>query len=265
MNQPPARKLRSLAAGLARRLGLARYQVRDAVVGKPSHYEIDGIRLPADERLISENIDRALRRGRYEQEERNNLPGLLRQDDVVLELGGGLGLVSTLCARNPKVRQVTTVEANPELIPYIHEVHRINGVADRTQVINGIAIPAPSVDAMDFFLRNDFWASSTNGEVWGWREKTRVPVKDLNALVAKLSPKVLIVDIEGGEGDLFDGFLPGSIRHIYLELHGRVIRRNGIKKIFDDLSGVNFVYDPRFSAHSVVTFSHLGKAGRRKK
>ncbi len=220
-------------------------------------YVLEGIRLPADEQLISENIDRALRRGSYEHEERDNLPRLFRDGDTVLELGAGLGLVSTLCARDRRVRRVTTVEANPALIPYVREVHRLNGVTDRVELIHAIALPDPSVDETDFFVRNDVWASSTNGDVWGWARKIRTRVMDLNALVEDLDPNLLIVDIEGGEVDLFEGLAPGNLDRVYLELHGKVIGAEGVRRIFDTLSRLGFAYDPAHSARAIVTFRRL--------
>jgi FkbM family methyltransferase len=220
-------------------------------------YVLEGIRLPADERLISENIDRALRRGSYEHEERGNLPRLFQEGDVVLELGAGLGLVSTLCARDKRVRRVTTVEANPALIPCVREVHRLNGVTDRVDLIHAIALPDPSEDETDFFVRNDVWASSTNGDVWGWARKIRTRVMDLNALIEARDPSLLIVDIEGGEVDLFDGLEPGNLDRIYLELHGKVIGPAGVQRIFDTLSRLGFAYDPAHSARAIVTFRRL--------
>lgn len=255
MNDELKKQIARRAPGLADRLGHVKRRLDRARARALPEWDVDGIRLPKDPDIINEKIAGAIVGGWYEKEEREHLPGLLRKGDVVLELGTGLGLVSTLCARDERVRHVVTVEANPALIPYARNVHRINGVADRVCQVHAIAMPAPTVEEMDFYVRDDVWASSLNGDVWGWQKKISTRVIDLNALVADLQPSLLIVDIEGGEDLLLDGFEPGTIRQVYMELHEQVIGGDGIRRIFDRLSELGFHYDPSHSAFGVVTFT----------
>ena len=48
-----------------------------------------------------------------------------RAGDTVLELGGGIGYMSTLLAVKTRAR-VVSFEANPALIDYIRSVHAAN-------------------------------------------------------------------------------------------------------------------------------------------
>jgi cyclopropane fatty-acyl-phospholipid synthase-like methyltransferase len=48
---------------------------------------------------MSRRVEQALSKGSYEQEELRLIGAVLSPDDVVLEVGAGLGLVSTFCAR----------------------------------------------------------------------------------------------------------------------------------------------------------------------
>ncbi len=251
------KQLARYAPWLPARVREARLRWDDAQRDPAKDYTLDGIVLPHDERLISPVIHRALTRGRYEGEERTHLPGLLRDGDVVLELGAGLGVVSTLCARDERVEHVTTVEANPDLIPYVREVHRRNDVSEKARLIHAVALPAPEVDAMDFFVRKDIWASSLNGKIWAWDRKVSTEVVDLHALIESLQPTLMIVDIEGGEGQLFRNFSPGRLRHVYVELHKQVIGPRGVRRVFNQLARAGFAYDPAFSAHGVVTFTRI--------
>lgn len=255
------KQLARYAPWLPARVREARLWWGDAQRDAAQDYELDGIVLPHDERLISPVIHQALTRGRYEGEERTHLPGLLQADDVVLELGAGLGVVSTLCARDERVRRVVTVEANPDLIPYVREVHRRNGVADKTRLMHAVALPAPEADRVDFFVRKDIWASSLNGDIWGWEKTVSTEVVDLHALIDELQPTVMIVDIEGGEGQLFRNFMPGRLRHVYVELHKQVIGPRGMRRVFNQLARAGFAYDPAFSAHGVVTFTRIPSPG----
>lgn len=258
------RQLARLAPWLPARMRQARLWWGESQRDAGKDYELDGIVLPGDERLISPVLHRALSLGRYEREERTHLPGLLQEGDVVLELGAGLGVVSTLCARDERVRKVVTVEANPDLIPYVEEVHRRNGVADKVLLMHAVALPSPEVDQVDFFVRKDIWASSLNGKIWGWERKVSTEVVDLRALVDDLDPALMIVDIEGGEVQLLKDFSPGNLRHVYVELHKQVIGPRGVRFVFNQMARAGFAYDPAFSAHGVVTFTRIpepAKAG----
>ncbi|MGG7567769.1 glycosyltransferase family 2 protein [Rhodovulum sp. DZ06] len=106
----------------------------------PGVIEIDGLRLPLDPRIVTRRIEKALRKGRYEKGERRALAALLRPGDRVLELGGGLGLVSAMAALQDGVERVVVVEANPDLLPVIARTHRLNGVAT-AEIVHGAVAP----------------------------------------------------------------------------------------------------------------------------
>lgn len=218
-----------------------------------------GVELPFDRGIISDRIMSAIREGWYEGPEAASLPFVLQSGERVLELGTGLGLISTLCAMSPLVEGVVTVEANPELIAYIREVHRLNHVAHRIEVMNAVAMPAPSASETSFYLRRDVWASSLAEQPWGYERIVKVPTLDLNELIRKLRPTMMIVDIEGGEEHLFDAIELGTVVKILIELHQDVIGRRGMKWVFDQLSRRSFHYDQWHSEKGVVLFSHVDR------
>ncbi|MEI4234613.1 hypothetical protein V8324_17260, partial [Roseovarius sp. D22-M7] len=74
-----------------------------------------GIRFPADARIITAKVARRLRRDMYETPEVTALSKVLRPGDRVLELGAGIGFLSSVVARGLDVAQITRVEANPRL------------------------------------------------------------------------------------------------------------------------------------------------------
>lgn len=71
-----------------------------------------GVWIPFQEGVISANILDAMRAGRFEAEEAKHIPGIVLAGDRVLEVGAGVGLISTLLARQPEVEEVIAVEAN---------------------------------------------------------------------------------------------------------------------------------------------------------
>ncbi|MGQ0483939.1 MAG: FkbM family methyltransferase [Hyphomicrobiales bacterium] len=223
------------------------------------HFNYMGLTFPRDDSILSDKIYAAIHSGSYEREEARHLPYVLQEGERVLELGTGLGLISALCAASNLVERVLTIEANPHLIAYIKKVYDINRLGHKIELRNGVALPGPGAGSMKFYRRADFWASSLDAAPWGYEEAIDVPAIDLNTLIAEFRPSFMIVDIEGGERDLFDGSELGTTQKIMMEVHQNVIGRRGMKAVFDALSARGFHYDQWHSSHNVVTFSHIDR------
>ena len=73
--------------------------------------ETQGIRVPFVPAIITPKIERPMRNSRYEGGECATLRRVLRPGDRVLELGAGVGLISTVAAQVPGVERVVSVEA----------------------------------------------------------------------------------------------------------------------------------------------------------
>lgn len=195
--------------------------------------EIQGLRVPLVSSIITPPIERLLRNGRYEGEECQRAVGLLRRRDRVLELGSGLGVVSACVAATGKPAQVTTVEANPDLLPLIRETHRLNAI-ETIDLRNAVVTADPVADS-PFYLRQNFWASSMEPDSRPYRAEIAVPALDINALLADLRPTVMLVDIEGGELGLFDRADLSCVRAMVIELHPKLYGPEGVQAVSDVL------------------------------
>lgn len=227
---------------------------------KMSNLVIGQVQLPLDRKLMSPLIVDSIEAGTYEAKEARILNSLLCAAETVLELGSGLGVISTICGMNPQIKKVVTVEANPRLADYIGTVHRINGVSDKVTRMTGVAMPKPAADAIPFYLRQDMWASSMDAQPWGYQECIMVPTLNLNELIAEHKPELLVVDIEGGEQYLFQDIELGSVKLVMMELHQGVVGRKGLKVIFDALSVRDFHYEQWHSQFEIVTFSRTDRS-----
>jgi FkbM family methyltransferase len=225
--------------------------------GVMKRFTVAGVKLEIDGSLLSPRTLAALRSGNYEDQESREVPGFLEEGDRILELGGGIGFISSVAARQRKAESIVVFEANPQLLPVIQHTHELNGV--KATVVNAVVVPKQTTPTLPFYLRNDFWASSLASKPWGYSRTIEVPTRTLAEVLAEHKPTLLIVDIEAGEIDLFDDVeLPG-VKKVYLELHQNVIGRAGMKKIFDFFSARDFHYDVWHSSHSVVLFSHVSR------
>lgn len=193
-----------------------------------------GIKVPFVPSIITPNIERPMRNSRYEGGECASLRRILRPGDRVLELGAGVGLLSTVAGLVEGIESVTTIEANPDLIPLIRETHRLNGVTN-VDLRNGIAAADDGPEA-DFYLRADFWASSMEPDSRPFTRAVKLRCYGLKGLIAEVNPTVIVCDIEGGEMGLFDGADLSGVRAVVIELHPKVYGEDGAARILATLA-----------------------------
>jgi len=215
-----------------------------------------GVKIPLNPDVITSKIERAIRKDRYELDEVSGTPKFLEKDDRVIELGAGIGFISSFLGVNLGVENVLCVEADPSLCDFIGNVHALNGLA-AAQVRNCVALnDATAEGPMSFFVREQFWSSSLDGED-PYAKAIEVPGIRLSQLIRDFRANTLIVDIEGGERDLFAPADLTGIDKIFLEIHTRKIKKIGIKQCFDALSQSGFCYDQQVSRGGSVLFRRI--------
>ncbi len=212
--------------------------------------------IPMDRRVITPAIERAIRTGRFEAAEAAQIPRIVRPGDCVLEIGAGIGFISTLLARQGAVRRVVAVEANPHLIDYMAGLHACNAV-EKVERINAVLSNRPEATAT-FYLRRDFWMGSLAPEPNAYEATVEVPTMNLDALLGAAAVSLIVCDIEGAETALFEGAALAGVDRIFVEVHDHVTGLSGIRRLFATMASHGFVYDPRHSAGSVVLFQRLG-------
>ena len=174
--------------------------------------------------------------GQYELPERTLVSEALDDDDIVLELGTGIGVVTVLCARRLGAGRVHSFEANPSLIPVAEETFRLNGVAPALEnTILGVC-----EGERTFYVEKNFWSSSTVKRSARSRP-VKVTVRRLDDAIETLRPTVLIVDIEGGEAEVFDTVQLGTVRKVLIEFHPHVIGEDAVDHIKDAFRSAGFV------------------------
>ncbi|HVV95260.1 MAG TPA: FkbM family methyltransferase [Hyphomicrobiales bacterium] len=216
---------------------------------------IAGVAIALDPKVMSPKMMEVLRAARYERQEARQLVNHLQPGDRVVELGAGVGFLSSLAHLQGKAAHIAAYEANPHLIPTIRQTHALNGAA--AEVHNAIIVPSPEVTSLPFYIRNDFWASSLLPRPPNFIEEVTVPAIPFAEMLERHNPTFLIVDIEGGEADLFRTVPLTGVKKVLIELHQRVIGRVGMKRVFDFFSQRDFHYDQMGSEGSVVLFSHV--------
>jgi FkbM family methyltransferase len=215
------------------------YQYR---VARRSIITIEGIRIRIG-RHMSRRVERALSKGGYEREELRLIGEVLTRADVVLEVGAGLGLVSSYCAKRVGSKRVVAYEADPDLEPCIRETYRLNSVEPTLEMC---AVGARA-GRVTLYRDKHFVSSSVVRRRVGARP-VEVPGRALNYIVEKVRPTLLVIDAEGAERDLFDGAYLPTVTRIVLELHDRVIGPDGTNRVRAQLSELGFEEDQGLSS-----------------
>lgn len=232
--------------------------VSSAAQSGETSLECRGIRFPQNEKVLNRKIKRKLLSDSYETPEANSLHRFLKPTSRVLELGGGIGFISSLMSKLG-VKQVTTVEANPVLCGYISQVHVANGI-NNAEVLNGIALTdrqSQTTKDIPFYVTDPFWSSSMKKPRGEDYEKIEVPSFSLSELIQSRQANTIVCDIEGGELSLFKDVDLNGVRHIYMELHTRRYGGRGVVSIFEAMHAHGFYYHQKVSGNDVCLFERL--------
>lgn len=201
---------------------------------RPSIVSVAGVRLRAVGPGVSRQVMHGLYRETYEEPERLLLGHFLSPSDRVLEVGGGVGFISLLCARVVGAGNVLTYEANAAMGEVIRGNFALNGLVPN---LRNRAITAQG-GPITFFVAGNIVSSSL------YRREGGVPATvesdSLEAVLGEWRPTVLVMDIEGAEIDVLGSSPLAGIRAIMVELHPHVTGDAAVGRLRDHLGRLGF-------------------------
>jgi FkbM family methyltransferase len=159
-----------------------------------------------------------------------------------MELGTGLGLLSTFCAKKLGNEQVFTYEANPQLEPIIQQNYALNKVSPHLEICMLGSQPGQE----DFYLSDNLWDSS-NIQYCENLQPIQVTVKAFNDEIKRINPSFLIMDIEGGEYELCQYADFHNVKKLSMELHEDVIGKDKVEFVKSKLKATGFELNEQFS------------------
>lgn len=213
-----------------------------------------GMKFPKDGVFITGQLRAALRENRYEAKEAFCVLKLVRDEDTVIELGAGIGFMSTLVATKRNIKNVFAFEANPDLIPYIQSVHAANELTN-AHVVHGIL--GKRNGSSKFYVRKNLLSSSMEQHEEDTPENTtemKVDVLNASHVFKEIKPTILIADIEGAEASLLPHLDLSGLRGAMIELHPQHIGPEGVNAVFRAMMDAGLAYYSRGSTHKVVCF-----------
>jgi FkbM family methyltransferase len=201
-----------------------------------------------DPNLISPYVAKLMALGRYEKPERDLLAhmhahGFIARGDRVIEAGGGLGTITMAIADIVGDDAVFAFEPNPQTARALMDNLTLNGhrvAIENAALVAGeqkeIAFAAPA-DATNFAI------GSTHSPERG--ATITVRAEQLSALLRRLEPTVLVLDVEGAEYDLLRSVDDWArIRAIHLEYHPDILSPGQIGEMFAHLEARGFARQP---------------------
>lgn len=206
-----------------------------------------GLRVPGST-LITDEDARWIDKEGYEGHEIRGAMHVTTPEDRVLELGTGLGIVSGAVALNCQPQAVLSFEANPDLLPHIRELHRVNRLENTISVENAVLCgtgPRPAL--IDFNIAGDFRSSSLLKRGKAPVQTIKVPTAGFAEVVAGFRPSVLLMDIEGGELSLLRDADLSAFRAVIIEFHPGAYSDEGMEECKNILVSAGF--DP-LESHS---------------
>ncbi len=198
--------------------------------------EIESVKIPVSLNY-GYSVLRFIDNGEYEYCEISIIKKTVEPDDRVMELGTGIGFVSAYCAKKIGSDRIHTYEANPTLQALIQKTYMLNDV----QPAAVQAMLGSEVGTHDFHVeQTNFLASSALPANQSGQQTITVPILSLNEEIAKIKPSYLIMDIEGGEYDIFKAIDFQTIKKIQFELHPAILPTGAITFIFQKLKNSGF-------------------------
>lgn len=199
---------------------------------------------------------KSMNEGRYEHREIQAGLAVIGPGARILEMGAGSGVVGAAIAKNCKAERVVSIEANPNLLPYISELYLRNNLADVIAVRHGVVLSEPNPPAaVDFFLRGNFLGSGLT--VIKNPEKARkvtVPTISYDALRAEFPHDVIVMDIEGAELEFLRHANLDGVHTIVSEMHRDIYGREGMKECRANLARSGFEMDGKNSKAGVHVY-----------
>jgi len=195
---------------------------------------LDGVTVYSDLADISKEVRNGLFKETYEEPERILIREALRPNDRVLEIGGGIGFVSLLCAKICGPSNVLTYEANSKMAAVIQRNYALNAMAP--------TLRCKAVTAHDrevtFFVSDNIISSSLHERKEG-RPHT-VPADPLDEVIAEWKPTAIVMDVEGAEISILPSSNLDGVQKIILELHPHVVGDAAIAEMKAHLQKLGF-------------------------
>ena len=184
---------------------------------------------------------RALLRGRYERHKVRQLRNRVEPNDVVLDVGAGIGLTALYAASMVGAENVLCVEADSRAVALARDNFAGNG--QTIELLEAAAVAGGAPAEVDFHLNEELPRSSLTPRA-GDVGTIAVPTVDIAPLLRARGVSVLNVDVEGSERDLLTDIADfAAVRILLLSVHEQVVGYERTNELLERLFDAGFALD----------------------
>lgn len=201
---------------------------------KVKSVDYGGLRVCTDPDYVGKGILKALYTGRYEREEFHLVRKYLKPTDRTLEVGAGLGIMSSLCASICGSEAVVSYEANSSLKKAILKNYELNNVSPELR----IKALAESEGETVFHFHHNFYSSSLVERENSVAETVQCDA--INAVIAEHKATAIVMDVEGAEIDLLPIADLTDIQTLIVETHPHIVGEEKTAKLIGHLEECGF-------------------------
>lgn len=163
--------------------------------------------------------------GKYEKDEKNLLSKYIMGNEIILELGANVGVISNLINMKLSYRNNHVVlEPNTKLIQKLKLNRKIN--SSRFKIVEGIISKNKNVV---FYLQKNNLSSSIKIKSENYFKPKCYDIQDIEKLY-DLKFDTIVMDIEGAEIDFFKDYKLNNFKNIFVEFHPNKTSISEIKK-----------------------------------
>lgn len=213
----------------------------------PKYVTLDKVKFSVRNAPYSFGTKLALVKGEYENNERKLLADIIKKDDVIIEMGGSIGVLTSMIASKIENNgYIVSVEASDELANYSKKVLSQKNV----HIINGFGFPVMNLSNNLEIKSFSTVSGSMGGKVeYFYNNESNKTALDKNIYsisrimdLFHLKPTILLIDIEGSETILLleKPNFPKTVRSIIIEFHPSLYGRNKMNKIINIIKAEGF-------------------------
>ena len=198
--------------------------------------EYGNIEFPYDRKMMDGKRFIAIVSGCFEKEEIEIATSVVRDDDVLVEFGAGMGITAAMVNKRCSPKRHICFEANPLLKDYATRLFRENKLG--IELLNcGLG----DGSNLKFYINRDYVYSSFEASKRdNCTEQKTIPTIKLRDVIKSHDPTVVFCDIEGAELKYLKSPSFGNVRDIVIELHPGAYGREGVESVKGYLESQGF-------------------------
>lgn len=225
--------------------------------------ELDGVKVQLRPHY-SLQLARDLLARTYAGVERRLVRDALEDDDVVMEVGSGIGVIAALCARRLGSNRIVAFESHPAMVQAARDTFALNGIAPRLE-----HCALGCVTGMRTLHASDTLGDTSPGR---YARKFLVPGRTLRDALRAHRPTFLIIDVDGAECQLIKDVIELGIRKVLIAFHPheigtptirraqRAFAQAGYVPVRESADGNRVLYRREQAAPTVIDLTPAGAA-----